>query len=401
MNNTFGTYTYDARNELTSAGGVSYGYDPAGNRTGLANSYNNNTFVINPNGSQLLMRMNLCGACTDPFVTNYYIYGAGLLYQIDEGSTTTNTVFYHYDCRGSTIALTDSNGNPTDLIEYSPYGTTTYRYGTNNTPFLYNGRFGVQTDPNGLLYMRARYYNPFISRFLNPDPSGFAGGLNFYAFCNGNPISETDPFGLCADQSTGYSMVGQINMTSSSPFLSGQFPYYNGTGLASDLFAAAANIGSLVGNTVNAAGNSAFSAASMVGQFFDYLADKSGQSGIDSTSVAMISGLGILGEAATAEEEMVTVTHFTDATTVGKIVNGTGTLNAGSFVTLPSEMTGMTASEVEAALEIDAGKGAYSATFQTPRANLGPAFNGPVTSGGKVQFQLINPTPPGPFVPTH
>jgi type VI secretion system secreted protein VgrG len=57
---------------------------------------------------------------------------------------------------------------------------------------------GVQTDPNGLLYMRARYYNPYISRFLNPDPSGFGGGLNFYLFANGNPISETDPFGLWA-----------------------------------------------------------------------------------------------------------------------------------------------------------------------------------------------------------
>ena len=63
-------------------------------------------------------------------------------------------------------------------------------------PFLFNSRFGVQTDPNGLLYMRSRYYNPYISRFLNPDPRGFAGGLNFYLFCNDNPISETDPFGL-------------------------------------------------------------------------------------------------------------------------------------------------------------------------------------------------------------
>jgi type VI secretion system secreted protein VgrG len=63
---------------------------------------------------------------------------------------------------------------------------------------LIHRRLGVQTDPNGLFYMRARYYNPYICRFLNPDPSGFAGGLNFYAFCDGNPISETDPFGLWA-----------------------------------------------------------------------------------------------------------------------------------------------------------------------------------------------------------
>jgi RHS repeat-associated protein len=188
-NNTFGTYTYDARNELTSAGGLSYGYDPAGNRTTMTNGATNTMFVINPQGSQMLMRIK-------NGTTNYYIYGAGLLYEIDETATATNTAYYHFDCRGSTVALTDGNGNPTDLIEYSPYGMTTFRYGTNDTPFLYNGRYGVQTDPNGLLYMRARYYNPYISRFLNPDPSGFAGGLNFYAFADGNPVSETDPFGL-------------------------------------------------------------------------------------------------------------------------------------------------------------------------------------------------------------
>src|SRR5207253_1542658 len=56
---------------------------------------------------------------------------------------------------------------------------------------------------------------------------------------------------------------------------------------------------------------------------------------------------------------------FTDAATVAKIQNGTGTLNAGSFVTFPSEVAGMNASQVEAALEINAGKGAYSTTFQT------------------------------------
>jgi RHS repeat-associated protein len=205
-NNTFGTYTYDARNELTSAGGLSYGYDPAGNRTSLTNGTNIAVYVVDPKTSQVLMRIK--GS-----VTNYYVYGSGLLYESDETATATNTAYYHYDSRGSTITLTDSNGNPTDIVEYSPYGTTTYRYGTNDTPFLYDGQFGVQTDPNGLLYMRARYYNPYISRFINADPSGFAGGLNFYAFCNDNPINLEDPFGLGAvGADTGTSWLSQLNL---------------------------------------------------------------------------------------------------------------------------------------------------------------------------------------------
>lgn len=196
--NTLVTYSFDARNRLLTAGGINYAYDPAANRVGLTNGTAWARFVINPSGSlpQVLMRIQ-------SGVTNYYIYGAGLLYQVTETATSTNTLTYHYDYRGSTVALTDASGNLTDRIEYSAYAMTAYRSGTNDIPFLFNGRYGVQTDPNGLLYMQTRYYNPYICRFLNPDPSGFAGGLNFYAYANGNPVSEADPFGLYGNPVSG------------------------------------------------------------------------------------------------------------------------------------------------------------------------------------------------------
>ena len=142
-------------------------------------------------------------------VTNYYIYGAGLMYQITETATATNTLTYHYDYRGSTIALSNDRGLVTDRIEYSAYGLTTYHVGMTDTPFLFNGRYGVQTDANGLLYMRARYYNPYLCRFINPDPTGFSGGLNFYTYANGNPVSYLDPFGLSAIGDY-FSGVGQV-----------------------------------------------------------------------------------------------------------------------------------------------------------------------------------------------
>ncbi|MCX6902459.1 MAG: hypothetical protein NTW03_03035 [Verrucomicrobia bacterium] len=189
------TYSYNARNQLLSAGGLQYGYDPAGNRTSLTNGANVTRFVVNPNAPlpQVLMRITSTG-------TNYYIYGLGLLYEVTVNNagveTATNT--YHFDYRGSTVAITDAGGNVRDRMEYSAYGMLTYRAGTNDTPFLFNGRYGVQTDLNGLYYMRARYYNPYLCRFLNPDPAGFEGGMNFYAFANGNPVSYFDPSGLGA-----------------------------------------------------------------------------------------------------------------------------------------------------------------------------------------------------------
>ena len=93
----------------------------------------------------------------------YYVYGLGLLYEVTETATNRTpapitTTIVEARWRSRTGA-----GMPTDRVRYSAYGMMTYRTGTNDTPFLYNGRYGVMTDPNGLLYMQARYYNPIFA----------------------------------------------------------------------------------------------------------------------------------------------------------------------------------------------------------------------------------------------
>lgn len=71
---------------------------------------------------------------------------------------------------------------------------------TPTTFYLYNGQYGVQTDPNELYYMRQRYYNTEIKRFINQDiltgSINNSQSLNRYCYVQGNPISYTDPFGL-------------------------------------------------------------------------------------------------------------------------------------------------------------------------------------------------------------
>lgn len=48
-----------------------------------------------------------------------------------------------------------------------------------------------------VVYMRARYYDPAIGRFISEDPTGFGGGdVNLYAYVGGNPINGVDPNGL-------------------------------------------------------------------------------------------------------------------------------------------------------------------------------------------------------------
>jgi len=108
---------------------------------------------------------------------------------------------YHFDYRGSTVALTDETGQVTQRFQYAPYGEL-ISGDASQTPFLFNGMYGVMTDDNGLYYMRARYYSPEIKRFVNQDilrGSVVEGQtLNRFAYVNGNTISFTDPEGKLA-----------------------------------------------------------------------------------------------------------------------------------------------------------------------------------------------------------
>ncbi len=111
---------------------------------------------------------------------------------------------YHFDSRGSTVAITDASGNITDTFAYDTYGKLISRTGSHNAIFGYNGRDGVVTDTNGLIYMRARYYSPEMKRFINADiiPGEISNAvtLNRFAYANGNPVSLINPFGLSADR---------------------------------------------------------------------------------------------------------------------------------------------------------------------------------------------------------
>jgi hypothetical protein len=52
--------------------------------------------------------------------------------------------------------------------------------------------------------MRARYYAPYLMRFISPDPLGFGGGdTNLYRYVGNDPVDFTDPSGLKGSSSGG------------------------------------------------------------------------------------------------------------------------------------------------------------------------------------------------------
>lgn len=147
---------------------------------------------------------------------SYFVYGKGL---IGEQIIKGEYLVYHFDNRGSTVAITDMDGVVTDRFTYGPYGELINHDGDSHIIFLYNGRDGVVTDANGLYYMRARYYNPELKRFINADillgSISDSSILNRYAYVSGDPVSLVDPFGLSPDINTstiGHTILNFLGM---------------------------------------------------------------------------------------------------------------------------------------------------------------------------------------------
>lgn len=186
---------YDSGNRLIKACGHSYTYNAEDVRIRNLCPDADTVYTYNTNAklSQLLQK-------TTNGITTKYVYGLGLIGEEKNGEFKT----YHFDFRGSTVAITDSCGNITDTFKYDTYGRLESRTGDSFVIFGYNGRDGVVTDRNGLLYMRARYYSPDMRRFINADiiPGEISNAvtLNRYAYANGNPVSNIDPFGLAAER---------------------------------------------------------------------------------------------------------------------------------------------------------------------------------------------------------
>jgi RHS repeat-associated protein len=105
---------------------------------------------------------------------------------------------YISDHSGSVLALKDMAGETVVSYSYDAYGNGLSSIEDSN-PFQFTGR---ENDGNGIYYYRARYYSPALYRFLQRDPIGLEGGINTYAYVEGNPLSFVDPLGLNKGRNT-------------------------------------------------------------------------------------------------------------------------------------------------------------------------------------------------------
>jgi RHS repeat-associated protein len=109
---------------------------------------------------------------------------------------------------GSAALELDDQAQVISYEEYHPYGTTAYEAAGNNTEtpkrYRYTGK--ERDEETGFTYHGARYYAPWLSRWISTDPIGIEGGLNVYGYVNARPVNFTDPLGL--DKEAGEALPG-------------------------------------------------------------------------------------------------------------------------------------------------------------------------------------------------
>jgi len=116
-------------------------------------------------------------------------------------TTTTGTAYPRYQYGnplGSVAFELDANAQTISYEEYHPFGTSSFQTadGGLDVPakrYRYTGK--ERDEESGLYYHGARYYAPWLCRWISCDPIGIKDGLNVYAYVKSNPIKANDPSG--------------------------------------------------------------------------------------------------------------------------------------------------------------------------------------------------------------
>ena len=180
-------YTYDANGNVTQillpdGGTITYTYDAEELRSQMEENGKLVSFIYTDR--EVIAEEDEAGAHIR------YIRGHELLASDSAHART----YYHYACdeMGSITDITDTNGTVLNHYAYDAFGNRTVEEETVENRFGFAGE--MMDAVTGQYYLRARFYNPVIARFLSED-TYYGDGLNLYAYCHNNPVGYVDPSG--------------------------------------------------------------------------------------------------------------------------------------------------------------------------------------------------------------
>ena len=200
------TYAYDPNGNMTSGAGKTMTYDQENRPITIDYAGNITTMAYDYSGD----RVKKVGSATTYYVGTLHEESGGLTVNyIFAGSTRVamrrsdgTLLYYHGNHLGSTHIVTNSSGSQVEEIQYEPFGKSFSDTGSLSVTHKYTSQeFDSETD---LYYYRARYYDPNIGRFIQPDSFGahFSNPqtLNRYSYVINNPLKYTDPTGFDIDE---------------------------------------------------------------------------------------------------------------------------------------------------------------------------------------------------------
>lgn len=190
------TNAYDGLNQLISVqngemnASYTYGYDGL-RRTKIVNSEKTTHLY---DGTELIV--DIGGGSN--YTADIYIRGTGLISKRHfYNGMTSDVSYYLQNAHGDIVNLTSETGDKTKTYRYDAFGVEKNADENDINPFRYSGEYFAKET--GTIYLRARYYDPSIGRFITRDTvTGTPNdplSLNLYTYCRNNPIPFNDPDG--------------------------------------------------------------------------------------------------------------------------------------------------------------------------------------------------------------
>jgi RHS repeat-associated protein len=188
------TLTWNSLQQLTSVTTngvtVTYGYSPSGKRLRRTQGAQVTYYVYDDD--DLAMEVDANG---NPLRAYTHWPGVDLPLSVKVTSGGQESVYYYtMEAPGHVTGLLNSGGGVAGQYKYEPFGAIESSSDSTGQPLRYMAR--ELDSSTGLYYVRARWYDPALARFISEDPIGLAGGMNTYAYVENDPVNRRDPSGL-------------------------------------------------------------------------------------------------------------------------------------------------------------------------------------------------------------